>query len=125
MRLHRHPDSQVLDRIATHPDDHRRAVIESCIADRPAAVRFADPTASTITARVRAVTSAAAAEGRVPPGRRSVVGPGRPRGRADPDAAYGTGPDRRPSVGELPGASDGCKGTPRTFSASYAYGLAR
>ncbi|MEV6740034.1 glycoside hydrolase family 6 protein [Streptomyces sp. NPDC051104] len=64
--LYRHPDSQVLDWIATHPDDPRWAVIESRIADRPAAVWFADPSPSTITARVRAVTSAAAAEGRVP-----------------------------------------------------------
>ncbi|POX47621.1 glycoside hydrolase family 6 protein [Streptomyces sp. Ru72] len=66
VRLYRHTDSQVLDWIATHRDDPRRAVIESRIADRPAAVWFADPSPSTITARVRAVTSAAAAEGRVP-----------------------------------------------------------
>jgi endoglucanase len=64
--LYRHPDSQVLDWIKTHPGDARRDVIESRIADRPAAVWFADFTPSTITARVRAVTSAAAAQGRVP-----------------------------------------------------------
>ncbi|WP_028803658.1 glycoside hydrolase family 6 protein [Streptomyces sp. 142MFCol3.1] len=64
--LYRHPDSQVLDWVRAHPGDSRRAVIESRIADRPAAVWFADFTPSTITARVRAVTSAAAAQGRVP-----------------------------------------------------------
>ncbi|MFD4410906.1 glycoside hydrolase family 6 protein [Streptomyces sp. NPDC058475] len=64
--LYRHPDSQVLDWVQAHPGDFRREVIESRIADRPAAVWFADFTPSTITARVRAVTSAAAAEGRVP-----------------------------------------------------------
>ncbi|MFF3910410.1 glycoside hydrolase family 6 protein [Streptomyces sp. NPDC001848] len=65
-RLYRHPDAQVLDWIAAHPDDPRRAVIASRIADRPTAVWFADPSPSTITARVRAVTSDAATEGRVP-----------------------------------------------------------
>ncbi|WP_369243022.1 glycoside hydrolase family 6 protein [Streptomyces sp. R21] len=65
-QLYRHTDSQVLDWVAAHPDDSRRAVIESRIADRPAAVWFADFTPSTITGRVRAVTSAAAAQGRVP-----------------------------------------------------------
>ena len=65
-QLYRHTDSQVMDWIAAHPDDSRRAVIESRIADRPAAVWFADFTPSTITGRVRAVTSAAAAQGRVP-----------------------------------------------------------
>lgn len=64
--LYRHPDSQVLDWVAAHPGDSRRDVIESRIADRPAAVWFADFTPATITARVRAVTSAAAAQGRVP-----------------------------------------------------------
>ncbi|MFD4528790.1 glycoside hydrolase family 6 protein [Streptomyces sp. NPDC058470] len=64
--LYRHPESQVLDWVAAHPDDSRRSVIESRIADRPAAVWFADFTPSTITARVRAVTSGGAAQGRVP-----------------------------------------------------------
>jgi len=64
--LYRHPDSQVLDWVEAHPGDARRAVIESRIADRPTAVWFADFTPSTITARVTAVTSAAAAQGRVP-----------------------------------------------------------
>lgn len=64
--LYRHPDSQVLDWVRAHPDDPRTAVIESRIADRPAAVWFADFTPSTITSRVRAVTSGAAAQGRVP-----------------------------------------------------------
>lgn len=64
--LYSHPDSQVLDWVAAHPGDYRRAVIESRIADRPAAVWFADFTSATITARVRAVTAGAAAEGRVP-----------------------------------------------------------
>ncbi|MEV0741377.1 glycoside hydrolase family 6 protein [Streptomyces sp. NPDC050549] len=65
-RLYRHPESQVLDWVRDHPDDPRTEVIESRIADRPAAVWFADFTPSTITSRVRAVTSGAAAQGRVP-----------------------------------------------------------
>ncbi|MEV0640566.1 glycoside hydrolase family 6 protein [Streptomyces sp. NPDC050619] len=65
-RLYRHPDSQVLDWVRAHGGDPRHAVIASRIADRPAAVWFADFTPSTITARVRAVTSAGAAQGRVP-----------------------------------------------------------
>lgn len=64
--LYRHPDSQVLDWVAAHPGDFRRAVIESRIADRPAAVWFADFAPATITARVAAVTASAAAEDRVP-----------------------------------------------------------
>ncbi|GAA3502197.1 glycoside hydrolase family 6 protein [Streptomyces prasinosporus] len=64
--LHLHPRSQVLDWVRAHPDDPRRAVIESRIADRPAAVWFADHSPDTITARVRAVASAGAALGRVP-----------------------------------------------------------
>ncbi|MFF5304913.1 glycoside hydrolase family 6 protein [Streptomyces sp. NPDC013161] len=64
--LYRHPESQVLDWVRDHPDDPRTEVIESRIADRPAAVWFADFTPSTITSRVRAVTSGAAAQGRVP-----------------------------------------------------------
>ncbi|MEV5432507.1 glycoside hydrolase family 6 protein [Streptomyces sp. NPDC052701] len=65
-RLYRHPESHVLDWVRSHPDDPRRAVIESRIADRPAAVWFADFTPETITDRVRSVTSGAAAQGRVP-----------------------------------------------------------
>jgi hypothetical protein len=65
-RLYRHPESQVLDWVRSHPDDPRRAVIESRIADRPAAVWFADFTPSNITTRVRAVTSGSSAQGRVP-----------------------------------------------------------
>ncbi|MET7573914.1 glycoside hydrolase family 6 protein [Streptomyces sp. NPDC005492] len=65
-RLYRHPDSQVLDWVRAHPDDPRTDVIASRIADEPAAVWFADFTPSTITSRVRAVTSGAAARGRVP-----------------------------------------------------------
>ncbi|WP_329290094.1 glycoside hydrolase family 6 protein [Streptomyces pseudovenezuelae] len=49
-----------------HPRDWRAEVIESRIADRPAAVWFADYTPGTITSRVRAVTSGGAAQGRVP-----------------------------------------------------------
>ncbi|MFH8466527.1 glycoside hydrolase family 6 protein [Streptomyces sp. NPDC017991] len=66
VRLYRHGDSQVLDWVRANPDDPRRQVIESRIADRPAAVWFADYTPSNITARVRAVTSAGAAKGGVP-----------------------------------------------------------
>ncbi|MEW2164996.1 glycoside hydrolase family 6 protein [Streptomyces sp. NPDC007084] len=65
-RLYGHPDSQVRAWVDAHPGDARRRVIESRIANRPAAVWFADFTPSTITARVRSVTSAAAREGRVP-----------------------------------------------------------
>ncbi|MGW3953776.1 glycoside hydrolase family 6 protein [Streptomyces sp. NPDC004752] len=65
-RLYRHPGSQVLDWVRDHPDDPRAAVIGSRIADEPAAVWFTDPSTATVAARVRAVTSAAAAQGRVP-----------------------------------------------------------
>lgn len=65
-RLYRYPDSQILDWVAAHPTDPRLAVIKSRIADHPAAVWFADHTPSTITRRVRAVTSGGAAQGRVP-----------------------------------------------------------
>ncbi|MFG2787885.1 glycoside hydrolase family 6 protein [Streptomyces sp. NPDC048419] len=65
-RLYSHPDSQVLDWVRAHPGDPRTPVIASRIADRPAAVWFADFTPSTIAARVRAVTSGAAGQGRVP-----------------------------------------------------------
>jgi endoglucanase len=65
-RLYRHPASQVLDWVRGHPDDPRAPVIESRIAGQPAAVWFADSRPATIAARVRAVTSRAAAQGRVP-----------------------------------------------------------
>ncbi|PAN00908.1 endoglucanase [Streptomyces sp. Alain-F2R5] len=64
--LYRHPQSQILSWVRAHPDDPRQDVIRSRIADHPAAVWFADYTPSTITSRVRAVTSGGAAEGRVP-----------------------------------------------------------
>jgi endoglucanase len=65
-RLYRHPASQVLDWVQDNPRDRRAAVIESRIADRPAAVWFADYAPATLTSRVRAVTSGGAAQGRVP-----------------------------------------------------------
>ncbi|MFI7009740.1 glycoside hydrolase family 6 protein [Streptomyces sp. NPDC050145] len=65
-RLYRYGDSQVLEWVRANRSDPRRPLIESRIADRPTAVWFADFTPDTITSRVRAVTSAAAAEGRVP-----------------------------------------------------------
>ncbi|MDW4904317.1 glycoside hydrolase family 6 protein [Streptomyces sp. ADMS] len=65
-RLYRHPESRVLDWVRAHPGDPRRPVIEAEIADRPAAVWFADFSPATITSRVRAVTSGAAGAGRVP-----------------------------------------------------------
>ncbi|MGW2834005.1 glycoside hydrolase family 6 protein [Streptomyces sp. NPDC001286] len=64
--LYRHPDSHVLDWVRAHPADPRTPVIASRIADRPAAVWLTDPSPSTIASRVRAVTSGAAAQGRVP-----------------------------------------------------------
>ncbi|MFH8801495.1 glycoside hydrolase family 6 protein [Streptomyces sp. NPDC017936] len=64
--LYLHPESQVRDWIRDNPGDWRRAVIESRIAHRPAAVWFTEYAPETITSRVRAVTSGAAAEGRVP-----------------------------------------------------------
>ncbi|KUM96206.1 endoglucanase [Streptomyces cellostaticus] len=64
--LYRHPDSEVLDWVRAHPADPRTALIESRIADQPAAVWFADYSPDTIAARVRAVTAGAAAEDRVP-----------------------------------------------------------
>jgi endoglucanase len=65
-RLYRHPDSQVLDWVRAHPRDPRTPLIESRIADEPAAVWFADHAPATIASRVRAVTSGAAAQDRVP-----------------------------------------------------------
>ncbi|CAL9621349.1 glycoside hydrolase family 6 protein [Streptomyces sp. enrichment culture] len=64
--LYLHPRSQVLDWVRANPDDPRRAVVDSRIAGRPAAVWFADHSPDTITARVRAVASGGAAQGRVP-----------------------------------------------------------
>jgi endoglucanase len=65
-RLYRHPESQVLNWVRAHVGDPRQAVVESRIADQPAAVWFADYTPSTITARVRRVTAGGAAQGRIP-----------------------------------------------------------
>ncbi|MFE0475904.1 glycoside hydrolase family 6 protein [Streptomyces sp. NPDC058947] len=65
-RLYRHPDSQVLDWVRTHSGDPRHAVIASRIAEQPAAVWFAEYAPETVTARVAAVTSGGAAQGRVP-----------------------------------------------------------
>ncbi|MEU6542480.1 glycoside hydrolase family 6 protein [Streptomyces sp. NPDC046859] len=65
-RLYRHPDSQVQEWVRGHPGDPRYGVIQSRIAAQPAAVWFADFTPGTITARVRAVTSGGAAQGRTP-----------------------------------------------------------
>ncbi|MFJ9903104.1 glycoside hydrolase family 6 protein [Streptomyces sp. NPDC101152] len=64
--LYRFPGSQVLDWVHAHPGDPRTSLIESRIADEPAAVWFSDPTTATIASQVRAVTSPAAAQGRVP-----------------------------------------------------------
>jgi hypothetical protein len=66
VQLYRHPESNVLEWVRANRDDPRRPLIESRIADRPAAVWFADYTPSNITSRVRAVTSAGSANGRVP-----------------------------------------------------------
>ncbi|MET9379788.1 glycoside hydrolase family 6 protein [Streptomyces sp. NPDC002928] len=65
-RLYHYSDSQVVDWVRDHPEDPRAAVIESRIADQPAAVWFTDADSATIVPRVRAVTSSAAAQGRVP-----------------------------------------------------------
>ncbi|MFJ1810315.1 MULTISPECIES: glycoside hydrolase family 6 protein [unclassified Streptomyces] len=64
--LYRHSESQVLDWVRDNPTDPRTAVIGSRIASRPAAVWFTDYAPGTVTSRVRAVTSGAAAQGRVP-----------------------------------------------------------
>lgn len=64
--LYRHPESQVLDWVRAHPSDPRTALIESRIANRPAAVWFTEYDPDTVTSRVRAVTSGAAGQGRVP-----------------------------------------------------------
>ncbi|MER7176872.1 glycoside hydrolase family 6 protein [Streptomyces mesophilus] len=64
--LYLHGQSQVLDWVRANRDDPRRPLIEAQIADRPAAVWFADYSPDTITSRVRAVTSGASARGQVP-----------------------------------------------------------
>ncbi|NGO43891.1 glycoside hydrolase family 6 protein [Streptomyces ureilyticus] len=64
--LYRYPDSHALQWVAANRDDPRRAVIESRLANQPQAVWFAEFAPDTITSRVRSVTSAAAAQGRVP-----------------------------------------------------------
>lgn len=64
--LYRYGDSQVLEWVRANRSDPRRPLIESRIANRPAAVWFADYAPATITARVRAVTSAGASAGQVP-----------------------------------------------------------
>ncbi|MFZ3556114.1 glycoside hydrolase family 6 protein [Streptomyces sp. BH055] len=64
--LYRYGDSQVLDWVRANRSDPRRPLIESRIANRPAAVWFADYAPATITARVRAVTSAGARAAQVP-----------------------------------------------------------
>ncbi|WSQ07745.1 glycoside hydrolase family 6 protein [Streptomyces sp. NBC_01231] len=87
-RLYRHPESQVLDWVRGNGADPRQEVIESRIADRPAALWFADFTPSTITSRVRAVTSGGVAQGRVP----VVVAYGIP-GRDCGGASEGGAPD--------------------------------
>ena len=87
-RLYRHSDSQVLDWVRANPRDPRTPVIESRIADQPAAVWFADYTPATIASRVRAVTSDAAAQGRVP-----VVVPYAIPGRDCGGASKGGAPD--------------------------------
>ncbi|MEU0440860.1 glycoside hydrolase family 6 protein [Streptomyces sp. NPDC006186] len=65
-RLYRNPSSQVLDWVRANPGDPRASVIRSRIAEQPAAVWFTDSRRDTIASRVRAVTSGAAAQGRVP-----------------------------------------------------------
>ncbi|WP_328484725.1 glycoside hydrolase family 6 protein [Streptomyces sp. NBC_00377] len=64
--LYRYSGSQVLDWVRANPADPRTAVIEDRIASRPAAVWFTEYDPGTVTSRVRAVTSGAAAQGRVP-----------------------------------------------------------
>ncbi|SDJ87307.1 glycoside hydrolase family 6 protein [Streptomyces indicus] len=64
--LYLHGESQVLDWVRSNRDDPRRPQIEAQIADRPAAVWFADYSPDTITSRVRAVTAGGAARGQVP-----------------------------------------------------------
>ncbi|MFD9006610.1 glycoside hydrolase family 6 protein [Streptomyces sp. NPDC059582] len=65
-RLYHHPDSQVTEWVHDHPADPRAAVIETRIAEQPAAVWFTDADSTVTASRVRAVTASAAAQGRVP-----------------------------------------------------------
>ncbi|MFI0983169.1 glycoside hydrolase family 6 protein [Streptomyces sp. NPDC021093] len=64
--LYLHPESQVLDWVRANRGDPRQSLIQSKIAAQPAAVWFAEYNPSTIAGKVRAVTSGAAAAGRVP-----------------------------------------------------------
>ncbi|MBC9718473.1 glycoside hydrolase family 6 protein [Streptomyces sp. TRM66268-LWL] len=64
--LYLHGQSQVLDWVRANAGDPRHAQIKSQIADRPAAVWFADYSPDTITSRVRSVTSGGAARDQVP-----------------------------------------------------------
>ncbi|WP_405696227.1 glycoside hydrolase family 6 protein [Streptomyces sp. NBC_01185] len=64
--LYRHPRSQVLEWVDSHRDDPRRPMIESRIAEQPAAVWFPAYNPGAVTGQVRGVTAAAAAAGRTP-----------------------------------------------------------
>ncbi|MEU8892859.1 glycoside hydrolase family 6 protein [Streptomyces sp. NPDC048442] len=64
--LYLHPESQVLDWVRANRGDPRQSLIQSKIAAQPAAVWFAEYNPGTIASKVRAVTSGAAAAGRVP-----------------------------------------------------------
>lgn len=86
--LYRSPDSQVLDWVRAHPGDPRRPLIERRIADRPTAVWFTAYDPDAITREVRAVTSAAAAQGRV-----AVLVPYAIPGRDCGGASQGGAPD--------------------------------
>ncbi|MFJ8586889.1 glycoside hydrolase family 6 protein [Streptomyces sp. NPDC093595] len=86
--LYRHPRSRVLDWVRAHRDDPRRPLIEARIAAQPAAVWFAEYDPGTITGRVRAVTSGAAAAGRTP-----VLVPYAIPGRDCGGASQGGAPD--------------------------------
>ncbi|GAA2513062.1 glycoside hydrolase family 6 protein [Streptomyces gobitricini] len=105
--LYRHPRSQVLDWVRANPGDPRRAVIESRIADRPAAVWFAQYDPGAITGRVRAVTSAAAAAGRVP-----VLVPYAIPDRDCGGASRGGAPDLAAYDGWIRNFADGLGGGP-------------
>ncbi|WP_052847956.1 glycoside hydrolase family 6 protein [Streptomyces avicenniae] len=60
-----HPD-QVHAWVAANPDDHRRPLVESRIADRPQALWFSNYEPDEVTADVAAVTGAAREAGHVP-----------------------------------------------------------
>ncbi|EST21313.1 glycoside hydrolase family 6 protein [Streptomyces roseochromogenus] len=96
---YRHPDSQALDWVHPHPGDPRTAVITSRIADRPAAVWFADPDPGTIAARAREGTEGAGALRQVPvlvpyaiPDRDSAAAPPRATRRTSPSTTPGSTP---------------------------------